>query len=154
MVKKSSRGFSLWIILTQTREAIYKARNNELDKYGITGRESAVLDAIYSLGEDVTPAKIARWVYREPHAITAILSRMQKKGFVKLSKDKIVKNLVRIAVTEKGKAAHIASLKRESINYIFKNMQEENLDQLQTNLVLIRDRALKLNGDVIPRRLP
>lgn len=152
--RKEDKAFSMWVLLQQTRDAIYNARDKELSQYGISPRESATLHAINSIGEQATPAKLARWVYRKPHTIAGILNRMQDKGLIKLSKDKEVRNLVRIALTEEGKQAYAASRKRESIHRIFKAIADDKCGELESCLLSLRDKALKQTGDSIQRPFP
>jgi DNA-binding MarR family transcriptional regulator len=151
MTSKTDRIFNLWVLLLQTRDAVYNARYKELAKCDVSPRESATLRAIVSIGAEATPAKLARWEYRKPHTMAAILNRMQKRGFIKLSKDKIMKNLVRITITEEGEKAYKAARKRDSLIRSFRGIPEENFGQLESSLTMIRDQALKLTGDSIER---
>ena len=151
MNSKSDRFFNLWVLLLQTRDAIYNARHDELRQYGMSPREAGTLRAIYSIGEKTTPAKISRWLYRRPHTIAGMLMRMQKKGLIKRSKDLEAKNLIRISLSEEGKKAHNKALKRESINRIFNTLTDEERDNLFLYLTKIRDAALKETGDTIHR---
>jgi DNA-binding MarR family transcriptional regulator len=81
MVSSTDKAFNLLVLLQQAMDAYYNARNKELSPYGISSREAATLHAICSIGKTVTPAKLARWVYRKPQTITAILNRMQKRSY-------------------------------------------------------------------------
>jgi len=138
----------------QARDAVFNARTKELKKSGISIRESATLHAISSIGPDATPTVIARWIYRKPHTVAAILQRMQKRGLVKLHKDRHVKNLVRISLTEEGKKSYQSTLKRKSMVNAFSLIDDEEVDSLKSNLEKIRDKALKQTGDVIQRKFP
>ena len=152
--KKEDRAFNLLVLLQQSMDAYYNARNKELAPYGISSREAATLHAIVSIGKDVTPAKLARWVYRKPHTISGILNRMRKKGLVTLTKDFEIKNLVRIALTPKGQEVYKESNKRKTVHRTFKDVIGEDYDQLAASLTKIRDSALKQAGDTIHRPFP
>jgi DNA-binding MarR family transcriptional regulator len=154
VVSKIDKPFSLWVLVQQTRDAIYNARNKELAKHDISVREAATLHGIVSLGPMATPAKLARWTYRKPHTIAAILNRMQRKGLIKLTKDLEIKNLVRISLTEEGKRIYKDILKRTSIHRAFKTLDDEICRQLEVGLTRIRDAALKQTGDSIQRPFP
>jgi DNA-binding MarR family transcriptional regulator len=154
MTSKDNKAFMLWVLLQQTKDAVYNARNKELAEFNISSREAAILGAIFSIGETATPTKLARWVYRKPHTIAAILHRMQKKGLVVLTKDKKIKNLVRIRVTDEGTRVYQASHKTEAILRIFHVITDDSYSELQANLTKIRDEALKETGDSIHRPFP
>ena len=154
MPTKSDMAFRAWIMLLQARDAANNARTQELSKYGISTREASTLHAVHSIGERTTPADIARWAYRKPHTIAGIINRMLKKGLVKRSKDLEFKNLVRISLTEKGTKAYEDSIKRESIYRIFRTLTKEDLAQLISLLIKVRDNSLAETGDSIHRPFP
>ncbi len=154
MPPKTDKSFNLWVLLLQTRDAVYNAREKELSQYGISQREAAVIRAINSLGKSATPANLARWVYRRPHTISGILKRMQKKDLINMEHDPAIRNIIRLSLTQKGKEAYKTTLNRKSLHRIFKSVIEDNCDQLESCLTDIRDRALKETGDKIHRPLP
>ncbi|NQT47807.1 MAG: hypothetical protein HQ578_02395 [Chloroflexi bacterium] len=153
MPSKSDRVFNLWVLLLQTRDATYNARNYELRQYGISSRDAGALHAIHSIGEKTTPAKISRWLYRKPNTIAGLLMRMQKKGLIKRSRDLESENLIRIGMSEEGKQAYNNALKRKSIHRIFRTLSDEECDHLFLYLMKIRDAALKETGHSIHRPL-
>ncbi len=155
MHSKKDAAFNLWVLLEQARVAVYNARKKELTKYSISPREAATLGAIMSLGVDATPAKLARWVYRRPHTVAGILSRMRRKGLISLYKDEKNRHLVRISLTEDGERVYVAARQRVSIYKIFKKtMSNDAQDTLESYLISIRDEALKQTGDRIQRPFP
>ena len=72
--------FRRWMLLSQTRDIIKRARIQELRKYNITTRESAVLLAIEVYGGNTTSSEIARSLMRQYHTITEITKRMERRG--------------------------------------------------------------------------
>lgn len=74
------KDFNLWVLLQQARDAVFKAREKELNQYGITPMEAAALFTIQAIGDTATLAEIARWIFREHHTATALLNRMERKG--------------------------------------------------------------------------
>jgi DNA-binding MarR family transcriptional regulator len=72
---------------------------------------------------------------------------MQKKGFVKLSKDVKIRNLVRITLTDEGKRVYQTTLKIASIHRIFKDITDNDCNKLESCLTKIRDAALRQIGD-------
>ena len=137
------KDYELWVLLAQAREAMYKARQKELRLYNLSPRQSAVLFIIRAIGDKVTPAEISRWLLREPHSVSEIISRMEKQGLLKKVRDLYRKNLVRIELTEKGSEAYNQAIKRDSIHTIMSALSDEERRQFSTMLEKIRYRALK-----------
>ena len=127
--------YELWRLLIYTREAIQKARANELYKYGITPRQSGILLAVDFSGNSTTPAAIARFLKRDPSSITSLLKRMERKGLITKSNDPKKKNVKRIALTETGRQVFNLSQNRRSLHRIFATLSEEEYRQLQSALV-------------------
>jgi len=139
----TDKAYNLWVLLHQTRDAIFRVRDKELAKYGISPAEAAALFVIQATGENVTPAEISRWMLREPHTVTGLLNRMEKKGLVSRSKDSERKNLVRIRLTENGKQAYNQSTERGSIDHAISALSGQEQQQLGSYLQKLRDRALE-----------
>ena len=94
---------NLWLLISQTRQAMHKLRKNELAPYNISPIEAGVLAIVNTMSKDkATPANISRLLLREPNAVSQLLSRMEKKGLVRKNSDLDKKNLVRIELTKKG----------------------------------------------------
>lgn len=137
------KDFNLWVLLQQARDAVFKAREKELNQYGITPMEAAVLFTIQVIGDTATPAEIARWIFREHHTATALLNRMEKKGLVRKVKNPDRKSLWIVSLTEKGQNAYRQSVKRESIHTVMSFLSENERQQLESYLRKVRDEALK-----------
>ena len=138
--------YYLWIILSQTWEAMSKARDRELQSRDISERRAALLFIIQLIGHEATPVKIARWLFREPHSISEMLDRMEKQGLVKKVKDMDRKNQVRIALTVKGKKYYQNSIKPKNIPDILTVLTQEERTQLLNSLIKLRKAAIKLVG--------
>jgi len=138
--------YNLWLLLSQTRHAIFRIRQKELDQYNISTRQSALLLALKTIGDKAKPSEIARWLLREPHSISEQLSRMEKAGLVKKAKDLDRKNLVRVELTEKGREALYHASKRESIHEILSSLSKEEKQQLGSSLQKLRVTALEELG--------
>ena len=108
----SDADHDLWILLTHTRYAIYRAREKELLRYGVSPEQVGVLFIIQALGSRATPSEIARSILRQPHTVSALIERMAEKGLVKKMHDLDRKNLVRVSLTEKGQKVYDVSTQR------------------------------------------
>jgi MarR family multiple antibiotic resistance transcriptional regulator len=133
--------YELWVLLQQARDAVFRAREKELRKCGISTVQSAVLFIIQAIGHGATPAEISRWMFRRPHGVSALLDRMEKEGLVKKVKDLDRKNMVRVEITEKGYQAYDDSTRRESVHRIMSSLSEEQRRQLKSWLLKVRDTA-------------
>lgn len=135
--------YEIWVLLHQAKDAAFKAREKELSQYGISNREAAVLFIIQAIGGKAIPAEISRWLFREHHTVTALLSRMEKKGLITKAKDSHRKNLWEVSLAEKGQNAYRQSIKRESIHMAMSVLSENERRLLRTCLKKVRDQALK-----------
>ena len=139
--------FKTWWLLYQTRDVISHIRNKELSQYGISIEQASILFIVKNLTDlkrKSTPGEISKWVLREPHSVSKILTRMEKGGFVKKTSGfGKKKNEVHISLTEKGEQAYNYSLKRSSIYKVMSCFTKEECLQLSALLVKLRDKGLQ-----------
>jgi len=148
----ADQDFELWALLHQARDAIARARENELKQADISMIKAAVLFFVRNLDEPATPAKISRLLFREPHTISGLLDRMESQGLVRRARDLQRRNLVRIELTEKGEEFYRKSReKRKIISRIMSALTKKERDELRSSLTKLRNRALKELG--VKRRL-
>ena len=138
--------YNLWVRLHQARDTIFRAREKELIQYGFTAMQAAVLFVLKVLNdteEKATPNKVAKWLLREPHTISKLLTRMENEGLVNKTRSSGQGNEINITLTEEGEQAYKQSLKRESIREITSCLSEEERQQLSSSLEKLRDKALE-----------
>ncbi len=143
----------MWMFLTHTRYAIYRARERELQRYGISPEQIGVLFIVQALQNRATPSEISRFIMRQPHTVSALIDRMQDKGYVKKYHDLDKKNLVRVSITEKGIRVYESSRKRGPIHRIMAVLSEEERSQLRDLLKKLQTQARKelgLDADKLP----
>ena len=133
----------MWVLLDQTRGAIYRARSKELAKYGISPRQSAVLFYIRLLGSRATAGELSLYLVREPHTTSEILKRMQKAGLVRRSITSEKKRQIKFILTDKGMRIAKESIKRTIIKEIFSCLSEEETKLLRPALLKLRHQALQ-----------
>jgi DNA-binding MarR family transcriptional regulator len=121
----SDEDHDLWMLLTHTRYAIYRAREKELQRYGVSPEQVGVLFIIQALGNRATPSEISRYILRQPHTVSALIERMSEKGLVKKVHDLDKKNLVRVSLTERGQKIYESSTKRGPIHKIMGILSEQ-----------------------------
>ena len=132
----------LWRWLAETRHAMHKARTKELTKYKITTVQSTVLFVILALGYNATATKIASYLFREPNSISELLSRMEKEGLIRTTRDLRKRSMVRLELTEKGLEAHKRTTKFESVHRIMAVLSNEERKQLMSALEKLWYRSL------------
>jgi DNA-binding MarR family transcriptional regulator len=93
--------YSLWLLLAQTRSAIFKARHKKVGQY-LPPNQAAALISIWDRNGRMTPALLARGLFLEPHSVSELIDRMQLNGLVAKEKDRRRGNVVRIKITQKG----------------------------------------------------
>jgi DNA-binding MarR family transcriptional regulator len=142
----SDADHDLWMLLTHTRYAIYRSREKELHRYGVSPEQVGVLFIVQALGNRATPSVIARFILRQPHTVSALIERMADKGFVKKVHDLDKKNLVRVSLTEKGQKIYEFSTKRGPIHRIMGVLTDDERAQLQSLLGKLHTQARKEIG--------
>ena len=138
-----SKEFAAWVLLRQACDAICIARDAELRNYGISTIEAGCLLIIKEKENMVTPAEIARYLFRRPHSVSGLINRMERKGLVTKNKDLPKKNQIRMSITEKGEKAYSQSTKRKSIARIFSTLNGEEIKQFTLYLKRLRAETLK-----------
>jgi MarR family transcriptional regulator, organic hydroperoxide resistance regulator len=115
----------LWLLLTHTRYAVFRAREKELQRYGLSPEQASLMFVVMGMGNKATPAALSRYLLRQPHTVSALVDRMAKKGLIKKIKDLERKNLVRVVITEKGQRAYELTTKRGPIHRIMNSLNSE-----------------------------
>jgi len=149
-VLKLDENEKAWVQLFRTFRALERAGEVELERFGLSVIEAAVLHALKTADEPVIPAKLSRWLYREPHTMSGLLNRMEAKGLVKKSKDMEKKNLVRVILTKKGDQAFQKQWEARIVPKITSSLSKKELDNLKKSLNKLESRALGVIRDLQP----
>ncbi len=142
----SDADHDLWMLLTHTRYAIYRSREKELQRFGVSPEQVGVMFIVQALGNRATPSEISRFILRQPHTVSALIERMEEKGFVKKEHDLDKKNLVRVSLTDKGQRVYENSTKRGPIHRIMKVLSDEERTLLRGLLEKLHTEARKEIG--------
>jgi DNA-binding MarR family transcriptional regulator len=143
----------LWFLLTHTRYAIFRAREKELQRYGVSPEQVSLLFVVQALGNKATPAALSRHILRQPHTVSALVDRMARRGLVKKVKDLDRKNLVRVVITEKGQKTYELSTKRGPIHRIMGSLDAKEKKEFRVYLERLLAKARKeigLDRDELP----
>ncbi len=135
--------YALWLLLIQANKAIHLARQEELDRIGITVAEAGILYYAEKLGNRATPAEISRRLSKVSHGISVIIKRLENQGLVTKVRDLERKNQVRVELTEKGRQAHQKAIKRETIHQIMASLCDEDFNKITSCLEQLRNTAFE-----------
>jgi MarR family transcriptional regulator, organic hydroperoxide resistance regulator len=118
---------STWAELSLTSSVLRKAWEMELAALGLTVPQVIVLELLASSKEPVNPGKLAQFMYRKPHTISALLGRMEDQGLIKRRRDLEKENTVRVTLTKKGKEALERQRNARSVRNITACLSREEL---------------------------
>jgi DNA-binding MarR family transcriptional regulator len=152
--RKEEAQYDLWILMSRVYHMIAKIRNMEMGKYGILPIQSYMLYMIRAMGNATTPAQLSRFVYQQRNSVSDILKRMEKQGLVTKEKRSDVNGRILVKMTAKGERALELSQNRFHLNNIMSALDEEKRRELESLLVLLRDRAIKELTDYGKTALP
>ncbi len=123
-----------WVYLNQTTFAIAKAGERELQRHGLSDIQNKVILTLKFLDHEPTLGELSHWLFREHNAGSDITKRMERKGLIRKYQDPVKKNSTRIALTEKGKKAYLASSERKSLLNILSLISQEECLQFKALL--------------------
>lgn len=96
-------------LLEQASHACTRAREMALLDSGISLEQLQVLGFVITASEPVTPARLARHVFREPHTISGLIARMEAAGLINrmpATNHGLKRNQVVLTATNKGEVAY------------------------------------------------
>lgn len=136
------KDYKLWSLLHQTRSALFKVREKEISKYGITAAQSAALFIINVLRDKATPSLISKGLIRESHTTYSLLSRMEKLDLIKKARGPKRRSETVISLTEKGHQAYRQITNIDLIREMMSCLSEEERQVMYSCLKKLRDEAL------------
>ena len=152
-IDPAASDIDLWVLLDQTRDAISRAREMELSQYKITKVQASVLFMLLTQNGKVALSDISRWILREPHSISSLISRMEKNGLVRKIKE-TGDDRIQVQLTDKGRQIY-SQITWRSIEMVFSSLSTDEKLSLQSTLKKLRTKARSLMGlDYKPPFLP
>jgi len=142
-VSSEDKLFNLWLLLLKTRRVLYRAREKELIPYDITPEQGEILYINRAKKGNVSQTEIARLMAREPHTISGIIQRMEKRGLVEKYKDSKLTNVKKIDVTKKGRQVLSRVDERVTINNTMSTLTEKECSQLGSLLEKLLSAGIK-----------
>lgn len=85
----SDEPYSLWLMMHQTTDAMWAAREKELKQFNEDGLSLIELGALlfiqtieHATAKKATVTEISRWLFRKHNSVSELLRRMEKRGLV------------------------------------------------------------------------
>jgi len=139
-----------WERIFKTSTALYRLREMELDRVGLSLSQAGVLYFAKTSPEPLTPMKISRLIHKQPHTTSALLIRMESRGLIKRTRDLRRKNLVRVSLTEKGEAALRRQLGERGAMNITACLSREEVASFNVVLRRLHDAAVEMMQQMKP----
>jgi DNA-binding MarR family transcriptional regulator len=133
-----------WAVLRQTWIAVNKAAEVKLAKVGLTPEKAALLWACKEYPATLTPAEIARLVFRENQTIAGLLNRMEKEGLVTRVPKRKGHPFTEVKITSKGEklASPGIEIYKGLIKGLVSGLSVDEQKQLQKLLKVLRQKML------------
>lgn len=142
----SDQYLNTWALVAQAFEAAYRAVEARLGEHQITLSQFRILLILDVAAEPPTPGQIARYIFREAHSTSALISRMARAGYVRKTRCRDDDRKVEVRITPKGRQL-LQQCRRDGIEYpvslLSRCLSEEQLEQFNQQLRKIRDCALQ-----------
>ncbi len=133
-------------LVMQTRDVISQLSEKQLGRVALTPEKFHTLLLCLNSREPVTVAELSRMLFRKPHTVSGLLSRMESEGLVKRDKPESEnQGPMRVIVTDKGVAVFKQGMQilMASINRFMEGVTQEELEQLEKGLRSLRNSMLR-----------
>jgi DNA-binding MarR family transcriptional regulator len=132
-------------LLDNTRELIFKAVEMELAQYQISAPQIKVLDTLDRSDGELTLGELSELTVKELNSVSALVTRMVKKGLVKKIK-KSGDGKIYVLITDSGKDVFENTVTEKSIHLIFEALSDSEIAQLRTLLGKLHTKTRTLLG--------
>jgi MarR family multiple antibiotic resistance transcriptional regulator len=139
-----------WWEMSVTSLILQRAWGMELGQIGLTVPQALVLTMVAGTTEPITPMKLSKLLHREPHTISALLSRMEVQGLVKKERNLERGNWVRVTLTKKGKEAYERLVLARRVRNVTECLSKQELDALNKMNRKLRAKGVEMLRDMLP----
>ena len=139
-----------WWEMSVTSLILQRAWGMELGQIGLTVPQALVLTMVAGTTEPITPMKLSKLLHREPHTISALLSRMEVQGLVKKERNLERGNWVRVTLTKKGKEAYERLVLARRVRNVTECLSKQELDALNKMNRKLRAKGVEMLRDMWP----
>ncbi len=136
--------YQIWFLLHEVDTGIQRSMESELKPFGISVIATGLLYILKSSGEPVTLTELSGWLFRKPHSISELVSRMAKQGLVTKTADPQKKKGVRVSITAKGDQILNQYMEEmQIIRRIMSNFSEEETQTFKVCLEKLRKSVIE-----------
>lgn len=139
-----------WAEISITSTVLRRAWEIELAQVGLTVPQALVLIAVQSSPEPATPTRLSRLMHREPHTISALLTRMEAQDLIKKERDPSGGNRVRISLTGAGREAFERQVEARKVRNITECLSRRELESLNRMNKKLRSKGAELLREMLP----
>ncbi len=139
-----------WAEMSVTSLILQRAWGMELAQIGLTVPQALVLSIVAGSSEPITPMKLSKSMHREPHTISALLTRMEAQGLVKKERNLERGNWVRVTLTKKGKEAFERQVGAGKVRNITACLSKQELETLNVMNRKLRAKGIELLREMMP----
>jgi DNA-binding MarR family transcriptional regulator len=139
-----------WENLAVTYMTLQRARELELLRVDLTIPQAGVLYFLKTSKEPLTPMKLSRRMNRQPHTVSALLTRMEAQGLVKTTNDLDRKNWVRVSLTKKGEEAFKRQMSEKTARNATSCLSKKEIDALNAICKKLRAKGAELIRQIQP----
>ena len=122
--------YQTWFMLHEVDLGIQRSMESELKPFSISVIACGLLYILKSSDGPVTLNELSGWLFRKPHSISELVSRMAKQGLVTKMADPQKKRGIRVSITQKGD--HILSEDMQQMQVIRRIMSSLTEEETQT----------------------
>ena len=140
----ADKDMNTWNMLRQTWTAVNKWAEVKLGKVGLTPEKAAVLWLCRDYPEIITPAEIARMLFRENQTVAGLLNRMEKEGLVRRVPKRRGHPYTEVKITDRGRelCGPGVEVYKKLITSFASDLSEEEQKQLKKLLGVIRQKMM------------
>ena len=144
---------NLFVILDQTRDTLIRAVELELRQSEINFAQARILYSLTQEKNGMTQGDLSKWHLRNLNTVSTLISKMEKEGLVKKTKNK-EDGRAYVTLTQKGSEAW-DEVSERAILLTFSVLSEKERKQLKVLLKKLRTEARNILGlDFKPPFLP
>src|SRR4030043_1087825 len=130
-----------------TADVINRYLDIELARYPVGRTGFSVLHNLVLHGGTMTPTKLSDRIFRSKHAVTRVVDKLEKLGFVKRGTIGSDRRVRKVSITKEGlvfvKESQAAGQQRVG-HILLPPLDQKQIETLRTNMKQIREHALKL----------
>jgi MarR family transcriptional regulator, organic hydroperoxide resistance regulator len=131
-----NENYLIWVLLNQTRAAVFKARELQIGKYPFPNQAAALI-IIWSRDGKATPTLLSRYLFLERHSASELVSRMESNGLVTKKRDEKLKSVIRISLTPEGKKICAQNMGTRYIDEMMSALSEKERANLKKCLLTL-----------------